>query len=200
MAWPTNLSSTRPSLRSPALNPLPQVAMPNCPNKTHDLADSALHQPLIAHPRKQNLSGDELSRLVVGKSPRKELLAPSTAIPKAALWVAAALVAVILIAYVPGAIAGSVEIAMVEDPAPGALIAVGLNVAEMPVGRLGADSEISELKPPETDVQTVADAEAPGSIPNPVDTAKSPGAVVATVTFTAAPWELPPPEAFTTRE
>jgi hypothetical protein len=75
-----------------------------------------------------------------------------------------------LIAYVPGGIAGSVESAIVEDPAPGALIVVGLNVAEIPVGRLGAENEISELKPPETDVQTVADAEAPGSIPNPVDT------------------------------
>ena len=89
---------------------------------------------------------------------------------------------------------------MVEDPAPGALIVVGLNVAEIPVGRLGAENEISELKPPETEVQTVADAEAPGGIPNPVDTEKSPGPVVATVTFTAALWELPPPEPFTTRE
>jgi hypothetical protein len=89
---------------------------------------------------------------------------------------------------------------MVEDPAPGALIVVGLNVAEMPVGRLGADSEISELKPPETDVQTVADAEVPGDMPIPVDTAKSPGPAVATVTFMAALWELPPPEPLTTRE
>jgi hypothetical protein len=105
-----------------------------------------------------------------------------------------------LIAYVPGGIAGSVESAMVEDPAPGALIVVGLNVAEMPVGRLGAENEISELKPPETDVQTVADAEAPGSIPNLVNTAKSPSPVVATVAFSAALCELPPPDPFTTRE
>ena len=75
---------------------------------------------------------------------------------------------------------------MVEDPAPGALIVVGLNVAEMPVGRLGADSEMSELKPPETDVQTVADAEPPEGIPIPVATAKSPAPVVAIVTFMAA--------------
>jgi hypothetical protein len=93
---------------------------------------------------------------------------------------------VILIAYVPGGVAGSVESVMVEDPAPGALIVVGLNVAEMPVGRLGADNVISELKPPETDVQTVADAEVPGDMPSPVETAKSPGPVVATVTFMAA--------------
>lgn len=131
---------------------------------------------------------------------RKELLAPSTAIPNAALWVAAALLAVILITYVPGGVAGSVESEMVEDPAPGALIVVGLNVAEMPVGRLGAESEISDLKPPETDVQTVADAEPPDGIPIPVDTAKSAGAVVATVTFSAAPCELSPPEPLTTRE
>jgi hypothetical protein len=105
-----------------------------------------------------------------------------------------------LIAYMPGGVAGSVERAIAEDPAPGALIVVGLNVAEMPVGRLGAENEISELNPPETDVQTVADAEAPGSIPNPVDTAKSPGPVVATVALTATLWELPPPDPFTTRE
>jgi hypothetical protein len=111
-----------------------------------------------------------------------------------------ALLAVILIAYVPGGVAGSVESEMVEDPAPGALIVVGLNAAERPVGRLGADNEISELKPPETDVQTVADAEVPGDMPIPVDTAKPPGAVVATVTLIAALWELPPPEPFTRRE
>ena len=92
----------------------------------------------------------------------------------------------ILIEYVPGGVAGSVESVMVEDPAPGALIVVGLNVAEMPVGRLGADKVISELKPPETDVQTVADVEVPGDMPIPVDTAKSPVPVVATVTFIAA--------------
>jgi hypothetical protein len=137
---------------------------------------------------------------VVGDSLRKELVAPSTAIPNATLWVAVALLAVILIAYVPGGVAGSVESEMVEDPAPGTLIVVGLNVAERPVGRLGADNEISALKPPETDVQTVADAEVPGDMPIPVDTAKSPGAVVATVTLIAALWELPPPKPFTRRE
>ncbi len=124
--------------------------------------------------------------VAVGASSRRRLLAPVTVIPKVALWVAAAPVAVILIAYVPGGVAGSAESEIVEDPAPGALIVVGLNAAEMPLGRLEADSEISELKPPETDVQTVADAEPPAGIPNPVDKAKSPGPVVATVTFIAA--------------
>src|SRR5947207_375687 len=50
---------------------------------------------------------------------------------------------------------------MVDEPEPGAAIEVGLKLAVAPVGRPLAESEIAELKPPETVVLIVDVPEVP---------------------------------------
>ena len=61
-----------------------------------------------------------------------------------------------VIEYEPVPVVEAAVSVMVDDPAPGALIDVGLKLAVTPFGMPDADNVIVELKPPETVVVMVA--------------------------------------------
>lgn len=71
--------------------------------------------------------------------------------------------ALIVMVDVPAAAVLPAVNVRVELPEPGAAIDVGLNAAVTPVGNPVADSETAELKPPETEVETVLDPEPPAA-------------------------------------
>ena len=62
--------------------------------------------------------------------------------------------------YVPTGVVAPTEIVRVEDPEPGAAIAVGLKFAAAPDGNPEAESEIEELKSPNR-LETIVDDPAP---------------------------------------
>ncbi len=116
------------------------------------------------------------------------------------LWETPPPLALIVIVDVPAAAVLLAVKVKVELPEPGAAIDVGLKAAVTPVGSPLAESDIAELKPPETLVETVLDPLPPAATERLVGDALSVklGEVAAfTVTGITVVWVIPPPVALT---